>query len=291
MNEEDEKKETVLRKSERAFKLEERIREIQSSTTGTVDERTRMLDEVLKGYLEDVAATSENPLEEDTKIRNLKSIADKAGITIEALLKPKPPPSPKVTLEGPITRPPITRPTREVLRDSRHEDTPVPPVRQTMPSIPERPSSEPSIRPITPRDIVMRPIPVRPSLPEATERILVVDDDPGILQVLESILSDEGFHIYTAADGWDAACELAKHERIDLILLDWMMPRVNGAEFAQWLTSPYNPWHSTPVIVITAGQKLPTDDRFISKKKPINYEDLLATIRRRIDEYRSFARR
>jgi CheY-like chemotaxis protein len=282
MSEDDEKKDPVQRMSERAFRLEQNIREIQESTTVTVDERTRRIDEILKGYLEDVAATSVNPLEEDTKIRNLKSIADKAGITVEQLLKPKAP-RPAQVLE-PITRPPLTKPTPEALRDSRREDTPAPPPRETLPS-------SGSIQPITPRDIVMKPIVVRQSLPDVTERILIIDDDPGILKVLAEILSEEGFHVYVALGPWQAAVELATHERVDIILLDWMMPYVNGAEFVDWLNKPHNPWFAIPVIVITAGPVPPKDDRFISKKKPINYEDLLATIRRRIDEYRAFARR
>ena len=68
----------------------------------------------------------------------------------------------------------------------------------------------------------------------AGRKILVVDDDPEILNMLGSRLRKRGYEISTATDG-NRALELAKRERPDLILLDVMMPGKSGWEVARAL--------------------------------------------------------
>jgi signal transduction histidine kinase/DNA-binding response OmpR family regulator len=80
-------------------------------------------------------------------------------------------------------------------------------------------------------------------------KILAVDDEPTIRELLERTLSREGWDVRTAEDGIDALAKL-KEEEPQLILLDLMMPRMDGFQF---LTEMRNSGHGhVPVIVITA---------------------------------------
>jgi len=70
-------------------------------------------------------------------------------------------------------------------------------------------------------------------LPEAAERVLVVDDDAAVRAVLAQILADEGFDVVaTAADGLQAV-SLAEAFRPDAVVLDVRMPGVDGIEAAR----------------------------------------------------------
>jgi two-component system response regulator MprA len=57
--------------------------------------------------------------------------------------------------------------------------------------------------------------------------ILVVDDDRKITDMLRRTLNYEGYRVATAADGEEALIK-AQSERPDLVILDWLMPRLNG---------------------------------------------------------------
>jgi len=63
--------------------------------------------------------------------------------------------------------------------------------------------------------------------------ILVVDDDPDILALEEKILKREGYQVLTASDGAQAIALVEAGTNIDLILLDVMMPNINGFEVSQ----------------------------------------------------------
>jgi DNA-binding response OmpR family regulator len=81
-------------------------------------------------------------------------------------------------------------------------------------------------------------------------RILVVDDNPTNVKVLQSRLGAEGYEIVTAGDG-EAALTAALTLRPDLILLDIMMPKIDGLEVCRRLRSdPSFPF--TPIIMVTA---------------------------------------
>lgn len=64
--------------------------------------------------------------------------------------------------------------------------------------------------------------------------ILIVDDDPKLLKMLGRTLSYEGFHVYSAANGQEALGEVQAH-RPDVIVLDWMMPGMDGLTVLQRL--------------------------------------------------------
>jgi DNA-binding response OmpR family regulator len=85
---------------------------------------------------------------------------------------------------------------------------------------------------------------------EGIRRILVVDGEPHIRRVLESILGSRGFDVLMASDGMQGLDEWGE-ERIDLVILDLMMPGGAGLEILSKIRS--NPRRSdTPVIILTA---------------------------------------
>ncbi len=67
-------------------------------------------------------------------------------------------------------------------------------------------------------------------------KILVVDDEPDILEILSYNLRKEGYEVFTAADGKEAL-KVARAERPDLIILDIMMPGIDGVEVCRILRS------------------------------------------------------
>lgn len=82
-------------------------------------------------------------------------------------------------------------------------------------------------------------------------KILLVDDNPGALDVLMQILSNEGFHIMVATDG-PKAIEQTLHDPPDLILLDVMMPGLNGFDTCRRLKEHKSTFH-IPVLFMTAA--------------------------------------
>jgi two-component system response regulator ResD len=81
-------------------------------------------------------------------------------------------------------------------------------------------------------------------------RILVVDDEPIVREVLTRYLEKDGFEVDAAADG-EAAIDLFASRRPDLILLDLMLPKVDGFEVFSYIRSG----SAVPVIMITARDK------------------------------------
>jgi len=80
--------------------------------------------------------------------------------------------------------------------------------------------------------------------------ILLVDDDANFLELLSRFLQQEGYAVHTAANGWEALLVLDE-KRIDLILLDVMMPGMDGITFLKIAQSAQRTL-SAAVIVVTA---------------------------------------
>lgn len=90
---------------------------------------------------------------------------------------------------------------------------------------------------------------------EGRGRVLVVDDDPDIREVLCLALRAEGYEVRSAGDGSDALVQLAGWNP-GVILLDWMMPGLDGAAFlTAWSADPRAA--ATPVVVLSAGRWWP----------------------------------
>ena len=120
-----------------------------------------------------------------------------------------------------------------------------------------------------------------------TETILVVDDQSSVRTLLKDYLGSQGYRVVTANDGQEALF-VARHERPNLVLLDIMMPKMDGYQFLR----RYRQERTTPVIIITArqeetdavlGLELGADDYII---KPFRMRELSARIQavlRRVD--------
>jgi two-component system, OmpR family, alkaline phosphatase synthesis response regulator PhoP len=111
-------------------------------------------------------------------------------------------------------------------------------------------------------------------------RLLLVEDDATLRQALTFNLSREGYDVSVAADG-ETALEAARHQRIDLVLLDVMLPGMSGIELLRVMRRE---GVTTPVIILSAkrdeidrvvGLKLGADD-YITK--PFSRPELLARI-------------
>jgi CheY-like chemotaxis protein len=81
-------------------------------------------------------------------------------------------------------------------------------------------------------------------------RILIIDDDPAIRGLIETILYFEGHDLVTAADG-EQGLHLFDRYQVDLIILDMMMPKVNGWQFLKAYKG--RPKADSPVILYTAA--------------------------------------
>jgi phosphate regulon transcriptional regulator PhoB len=114
----------------------------------------------------------------------------------------------------------------------------------------------------------------------SSETILIVDDEPTIAEVVELYLQREGFKVLKAADGM-SALDLAAQQPPDLVVLDLMLPGVNGLDVARRLRSDRN----TPIIMLTArneeadrvvGLELGADD-YVTK--PFSPRELVARVK------------
>ena len=112
-------------------------------------------------------------------------------------------------------------------------------------------------------------------------RILVVDDDKNTRVLFKAVLEAEGYTVLTAADG-EEALSVLEHDHIDLVVLDVMMPNMDGYEFTKTLRTADN---NLPILMVSAKQ-LPADkkqgflvgiDDYMTK--PIDEEEMLLRIR------------
>ncbi len=120
----------------------------------------------------------------------------------------------------------------------------------------------------------------------ADRTVLVVDDDPDILSIVEQILSFEGYNVLTATNGLEAL-DLVEQVRPELILLDMRMPVMDGWQFVGRLRAYRD--SPVPLLVMTAA----TDARRRAREvgadgyiaKPFDIEDLLEKVRQHVDAY------
>ena len=110
--------------------------------------------------------------------------------------------------------------------------------------------------------------------------VLVVDDDKNTRMFLSAVLENAGYTVFTACDGEDALGVMDR-EHIDLVVLDIMMPKMDGYEFTRTLRENNN---NLPILMVSAKQ-LPADkhkgflvgtDDYITK--PIDDEEMLYRI-------------
>jgi two-component system OmpR family response regulator len=109
-------------------------------------------------------------------------------------------------------------------------------------------------------------------------RVLVVDDEPVLLSVMQRALGRMGHTVSVAPDG-EAALALASQEPFDIIVSDLMMPRMSGAALAEAL-AVQQPALRRRLIIMTGGAVTPEDASFLSREdilvlnKPISLAEL-----------------
>jgi two-component system KDP operon response regulator KdpE len=112
------------------------------------------------------------------------------------------------------------------------------------------------------------------------KHILIVDDDPAILRLLSTNLKARGYEIFTATDG-EESLEAVQRDFIDLIILDLMMPKIDGVEVCRRIRE----WSDVPIIILSARGdendkvkclELGADDYLT---KPFGIAELLARIK------------
>ena len=115
---------------------------------------------------------------------------------------------------------------------------------------------------------------------EARRKILVADDEPSIREILSIQLARMGFEVVTAEDGLEAVAAY-EAQRPDLVLLDVMMPRLNGLNACQQIrTLEKKSGRRVPILFLTARDSthdktsaaLSGGDEFISK--PVSLQEL-----------------
>ncbi|MEJ8545156.1 response regulator transcription factor [Brevibacillus borstelensis] len=125
--------------------------------------------------------------------------------------------------------------------------------------------------------------------------ILIVDDEPQIVEILSSYLQKEGYHVVTAASGTEVL-EWTHSTGIDLVVLDLMLPDISGEEVCGRIRRESR----VPILMLTAksgepdriaGLELGADDYLV---KPFSPRELVARIRailRRTGDYQSLSDR
>jgi len=117
-----------------------------------------------------------------------------------------------------------------------------------------------------------------------TKRILIVDDEPNIVISLEFLMKREGHETTVAPDG-EAALAAMAHERADLVILDIMLPKLNGFDVCERIRAE-PAWRETKILMLTAkgrdidlakGLRLGAD-AYVAK--PFSMQDLLIQVRR-----------
>jgi two-component system OmpR family response regulator len=121
-------------------------------------------------------------------------------------------------------------------------------------------------------------------------KLLIVDDDPHIRELVRIFLSREGYEIAEAADGREALSKLETY-KADMVILDIMMPNMDGWELCRELRRHYE----MPLLMLTAkgetaqkvkGFELGTDDYLV---KPFETPELVARVKALLKRYRILA--
>ncbi|MBQ8476397.1 response regulator [bacterium] len=114
------------------------------------------------------------------------------------------------------------------------------------------------------------------------KKILIVDDEKDIVETLSFMLKAKGFECVCAYDG-EMGLALAKSEKPDLVILDVMMPKINGYKICRLLKFD-NKYKDIPIIMVTARSQ--DEDKIIGEEtgadeyitKPFEFSDVLDKI-------------
>lgn len=122
-------------------------------------------------------------------------------------------------------------------------------------------------------------------------KILIIDDDPDIVDALYVLLEGEGYDVVSAGDGEEGLARI-KEENPDLIILDLLMPKLDGYGVCKTLQDPrWSKWKDIPILVLTSvreeasqrryeletGVRMDVDDYV---EKPIDPEVVMTRVRK-----------
>lgn len=119
------------------------------------------------------------------------------------------------------------------------------------------------------------------------DKILLVEDEPALVETLQYSLGRQGYQVFVANDG-QAGIELARHHKPDLIVLDVMLPKLDGFEVCRILRQEMN----TPILMLTArtdeidkivGLEVGADDYLT---KPFSMRELIARVKAQLRRVR-----
>lgn len=118
------------------------------------------------------------------------------------------------------------------------------------------------------------------------KRILIIEDSPSQTQMLKQLLTKYGFETSTAGDGKEGL-EKVKLIKPDLVLLDIVMPDMNGFQVARQITQ--NPKNAHIPVIVVSTKSMATDKLWAKRQgasdyvtKPVNEEELLSKIRQHL---------
>ncbi|MHA1968344.1 MAG: response regulator [Candidatus Hodarchaeales archaeon] len=122
------------------------------------------------------------------------------------------------------------------------------------------------------------------------DSIFVVDDEEDTVELARMVLEYEGYRVFSASNGEEAIQFLNQNlEKPDLVLLDVLMPKVNGLEVCKWIKEQ-EPLKNIPVLLFTA--KVGKKDRVAGEEagadayinKPFSADDLLSLIKKHLEK-------
>ncbi len=94
------------------------------------------------------------------------------------------------------------------------------------------------------------------------QKILIVDDDPDILDAVTMILESRGYKVVTARDGIEALANL-RTEKPDLMILDLLMPKMDGFAVCKELQDPrWSKYRDIPILILTSVREEPSRRRY-----------------------------
>lgn len=110
-------------------------------------------------------------------------------------------------------------------------------------------------------------------------KVLIIDDDVDILAALAMTLQSEGHTVRSAGNGREALDALQAGFRPDVIVLDLMMPVMNGLELLEVLRADGR-WSNVPVVVVSANRGYSHEDLGVVRmlRKPFELDDLFGAI-------------
>jgi CheY-like chemotaxis protein len=110
---------------------------------------------------------------------------------------------------------------------------------------------------------------------------MIVEDDPDIRDCVQLILEDEGFEVVTAANGAEAEAELEHMDQPCVVLLDLMMPVMNGWEFLDHLKKRGKlDGDGMHVVVVSATPNMVPRGPVKCIRKPVHADQLIETVRK-----------